>query len=133
MRLLPLIVIAGILAGCGGINEDEYLGRVTKASGTVQRAMTSAGSDSRKLDASSKAIAGVADDLGGSHPPEKDAHINKQIVGGFRKLAGSLHQAAEAGRKGDFKRRDDILDHLDKSPGMRQLEAAQAELEKLGV
>jgi hypothetical protein len=133
MRVLPLIVIAGILAGCGGLNEDEYLGRVTKAAGAVQRAMTSAGTDSRKLDASSKAIARVADDLDGAGPPGKDKHINAQIVGGFRKLAGSLHQAAQAGRNGDLKTRDDILDHLDKSPGMRQLEAAQAELEKLGV
>ncbi len=131
MRLLPLIAVAAILAGCGSLSEDEYIARVTKASETVQQAMQGATTDALRLDESSKAIAHAADDLGGVHPPGEAKRLNEQIAGGFRKLAASLHQAAQAARSGEFAKRDDILGHLDKSPGVRQLNAAIAEIDKL--
>jgi hypothetical protein len=132
MRLLPLVALAALLAGCGGgIGEDAYVARVTKASETVGQAMQGVTRDSVKLDAGSKAIVHVADDLDGLHPPGKLDHLNAQIVSGFRAIAGSFHQAAVAARSGDFKKRDDILDHLEKSRGMRDINGAIAEIDRL--
>ena len=131
MRLLPLVAIAAILAGCGAISEDEYIARVTKASETVQQAMEGVSPDALRLEEGSRAIAHAADDLDGAHPPGKDKRLNEEVVGGFRKLADSLQQAAQAARRGEFAKRDDILGHLDKSPGMRQLNAAIAEIDRL--
>jgi hypothetical protein len=105
---------------------------VIKASEAVQVAIAGAGSQASQLEASSRSIARAADDLDGVEPPGEAKRLNARLVGGFRQLARTFHAAAEAARTGDFAKRDDILEHLDQSPGLRQLEAAERELDKLG-
>jgi hypothetical protein len=131
MRLLPLLAVAALAGGCGGMNAEDYSERVAKASAAVQVAMAGAGQDAGKLDATSKSIAAAADDVERLDPPGEAEDVNTHIADGFRKLAGTFHQAAAAARSGDLDRRDDILEHLDTSPGLRELEAAESELDEL--
>ena len=62
-------------------------------------------------------------------PAPGDAkRFHAHFVAGFRKVALTLHQAAQAGRDGDFDKRDRLLDHIDTSPGLRELQAAERSL-----
>lgn len=132
MRLVALVALAALLTGCGSnISEDDYLSRVTKESQTAYHVMEGASRDSDRLDDGSKAFDHIADVLDALHPPGKLKRLNEQIVGGFRGLAGSFHQAAVAARDGDFKKRDDILGHLEKSAGLRKINDAITEIDRL--
>jgi hypothetical protein len=130
MRLLLLVAIAAIVAGCGSGGSPGYVDQVTKAEAVLQEALTDLGSESGELDASSRAIAGAARELDAAKPPGDEKHFHAHIVDGFRKVAATLHQAAEAGRDGDFAKRDDLLEHIDSSPGLKELELAERELDK---
>jgi hypothetical protein len=129
MRVLPLLVIAVVVAGCGsGGGSPDYYDHIDTATAVVQEALKDLGSSSGELDASSKAIDDAARDLGGLKPPGDAKSFHTHLVDGLHKLAGTLHQAAQAGRDGDFTKRDDLLDHIDTSPGLRELQAAERSL-----
>jgi hypothetical protein len=130
MRALPLVAIAVVVAACGsGGGSPDYYDRLDTATAVVQEALKDLGSSSAELDASSKAIDGAARDLDASEPPGDAKDFHAHAVAGLRKLAATLHQAAQAGRNGDFAKRDDLLDHLGTSPGLRELEAAERALD----
>jgi len=129
MRLLPLVIVAAIAAGCGSGGSANYDDELEKTEAVVQEALTDLGSGSGELDASSKAISDAARELDATTPPGDEQHYHDEYVAALREIAGTLHQAAQAGRTGDFKRRDDVLDHLDSSPGIRRLQALMHELE----
>jgi hypothetical protein len=123
MRLV-LLIAAALIVGCGSSNDSNWIDEATKAEAVVSEALNDLGSGSAELEASSKAIAGAASDLDAADPPDDAKDVDAHLVAGLRGLAATLHQAAEAGRKGDFAKRDELLDNLDKSPGLRELEAA---------
>ena len=131
MRVLPLLAVAAIAAGCGSGGGPAFDDELAKAEAVVTEALTDLGSDSGELEASSKAIAGAARELAASKPGGGEKRVHAQVVDGFRKVAATLHQAAVAGSNGEFAKRDALLEHLDTSPGMRELEAAERDLEKL--
>jgi hypothetical protein len=129
MRILPLLVIAVVVAGCGsGGGSPGYYDHIDTATAVVQEALKDLGSESGELDASSKAIDDAARDLGALKPPGDVKSFHTHLVDGLHKLAATLHQAAQAGRDGDFAKRDDLLDHIDTSPGLRELQAAERSL-----
>jgi len=130
MRLLPLLAIAAVMvAGCGsGAGSSDYYDHIDTATAVVQEALKDLGSGSRELDASGKAIDDAARDLAKLSPPSDVKSFHAHFVEGFRKLAATLHQAAQAARDGDFAKRDDLLDHIDTSPGLRELRAAERSL-----
>jgi hypothetical protein len=123
MRLV-LLIAAAVIVGCGSSDGADWVDEATKAEAVVTEALNDLGSESGELEASSKAIAGAARHLDAAEPPDDAKDVDQHLVAGLRKLAATLHQAAEAGRKGDFAKRDDLLEHLDTSPGLRELEAA---------
>lgn len=123
MRLALLVAVA-VLAGCGSSGGAEWVDEATKAEAVATEALNDLGSDSGELEASSRAIAGAARELDAAKPPDDAKDVDAHLVAGLRGLARTLHQAAEAGRKGDFATRDSLLEHLDTSPGLKELEAA---------
>ena len=130
MRILPLVAIAVVVAACGsGGGSPDYYDRIDTASAVVQEALKNLGSSAAELDASSKAIGDAAGDLDELKPPGDAKSFHVHLVDGLHKLAGTLHQAAQAGRDGDFAKRDNVLDHLDSSPGLRELQAAERALD----
>jgi hypothetical protein len=130
MRVLSLVAIAVVAAGCGsGGGSSDYYDRVDTASAVVQEALKDLGSSSAELDASGKAIEDAARDLDKAEPPGDAKRFDAHLVEGLHQLAATLHQAAQAGRDGDFAKRDDVLDHLDSSPGLRELQAAERALD----
>jgi predicted RNA-binding Zn ribbon-like protein len=129
MRVLPLVLVAAIAVGCGSGGSANYDDELAKSEAVVQEALTDLGSDSAELDASSKAIAGAARELDASKPPGDEQHYHDEYVAALREIARTLHQAAEAGRTGRFKQRDDVLEHIDSSPGLRRLRALVRELD----
>ena len=131
MRVVPLLVMVALLAGCGSLSEDDYIAHVTKSAEAAQVAMNGATRDSYRLETKSKALGRVADDLGGLQPPSRFRHVNQQLVDGMRELAGTFHAAAVAARTGNFKRREAILVHLDKTRGLRDLNGAVKEFDRL--
>jgi hypothetical protein len=130
MRFLPLVAIAVVVAGCGsGGGSPDYYDRVDTATAVVEEAFKDLGSSSSELDASSKAIDGAARDLGELDPPSDAKTFHAHVVEGLHKVAATLHQAAQAGRDGDFAKRDQLLEHIDTSPGLRELQAAERALD----
>ena len=128
MRILPLVAIAFVVAGCGGASPDYY-DRIETDTAVMKEALNDLGSGSAELDASSKAIDGAARDLDKLKPPSDVKNFHAHLVDGLHKLAATLHEAAQAGHDGDFARRDNLLDDLESSPGMRELDAAERALD----
>jgi hypothetical protein len=130
MRLAPLLaIVAVVVAACGsGGGSSDYYDHIDTATAVVKEALRDLGSESSELDASSKAIGDAGRDLAKLEPPGDVKSFHAHFVEGFRKLAATLHQAAQAAREGDFKKRDDLLDHIDTSPGLRELQAAERSL-----
>jgi hypothetical protein len=129
MRLAPLVLVAAIAAACGSGGSANYDHELEKTEAVVQEALTDLGSDSGELDASSKAIADAARELDATEPPGDEQHYHDEYVTALREIAGTLHKAAQAGRGGHFKQRDDVLDHIDSSPGIRRLQTLMHELD----
>ena len=126
MRVLPLVAIAVVVAACGsGGGSSDYYDRLDTATAVVQEALKDLGSSAGELDASGKAIDDAAHDLDALEPPSEAKDFHAHVVAGLHQLAATLHQAARAGRDGDFVKRDDVLEHLDSSPGLRELQAAE--------
>jgi hypothetical protein len=131
MRVLPVLVMVALLAGCGSLSEDDYIAHVTRSAEAAQAAMNGATRDSYRLETKSKALGRVAEDLGGLEPPRRFKHVNQQLVDGMHELAATFHAAAVAARTGNFRRREAILTHIDTTRGLRDLNGAVKEFDRL--
>jgi hypothetical protein len=131
---LGLATVALVAAGCGAADKNAYVKQVNKAEQALTSSLTamSSGTDPATLDKGGAAIEAAAADFGKITPPDDAKHAHGEIIDGLHKLAGTMHDAADAARAKDLDKLNQILQGFQSSAGARELQAAQDELKAHG-
>jgi hypothetical protein len=139
-----LALVALVAVGCGGASElkNDYVKHLNRAQATLQTSLTGLGDDlgpgaggaqlAARLEASAKAIDAVAEDFGAVVPPQDARHAHDKIVDGLHKLGGTFRGAARAAKANDLAMLTKTLQDFERTPGAREIQQAQAELEANG-
>jgi hypothetical protein len=109
---VAILVVAGVVAGCGDPSKDDYKIEYDKASKEFKQSVDQAGQQVPKgaslkqripaLVAFRNSVSRLSIKLDGFDPPKDVEKLNDQAVAGLRKLAsdlGSFEQAAKANNR----------------------------------
>jgi hypothetical protein len=142
-RIAPLLLVAALLAGCGGgsarLSKAQYEARA-KADGTiVQNAVvkitgnpTSLKELATQVDAAHKAVTKAADDLAAAKPPANAEADNAKIVAALRAIAVQLGKLEAAAKAGDTAAALAAGRAVQNAPEVKQAEAAAKDLKAKG-
>lgn len=135
-------VLALVVAGCGGEDKEEYVNEFNKVGTTLERTLTSLGSDltgstdpkqiAGKLDDGAKALEDAATNLDRIDPPDDAEQAHDKIVSGVKDLAATFEKGADQARAGDLTKLVDTFSSLQGSQGASKIQEAQKELRDKG-
>ena len=141
-RIAPLLVVAALLAGCGGsarLSKAQYEARA-KADGTiVENAVVKISGNTTSLKelatqvtAAHKAVTRAADDLAAAKPPANAEADNAKIVAALRAIAVQLGKLEAAAKAGDTAAALAAGRAVQNAPEVKQAEAATKDLKAKG-
>ena len=135
--------VALTVAACGGEGTDrnEYVNSINRAVATLQSSMSSLGDVgsassgkqiAARLQDGGEAMDAAAADFDKIAPPSDAERAHAKLVDGLHKFADTFHDAAKAARANDGDKLQATLANIERSPGAREIQQAQDDLEASG-
>ncbi|HYF24585.1 MAG TPA: hypothetical protein VD931_02495 [Baekduia sp.] len=135
--------LALLVAGCGGgPDKDEYVKEFNQVGNTLERTLTSLGTDitgstdpkeiGTKLDDGAKALDDAAKELDELEPPDDAQEAHDKIVSGVQDLAKTFRTGADQARSNDLSKLVTTFSSIEGSAGATKIKEAQQELKDKG-
>jgi hypothetical protein len=141
-RIAPLLLVAALVAGCGGssrLSKAQYEAKAKADGNVVQAAVvkisgnpSSLAALAKEVDAAETAVKKAADDLGSAKPPANAEADNAKIVAALRAIAVQLEKLKKAAAAGDPAAAQAAATAIQHAPEIKSAQAAAKDLKAKG-